>query len=35
MLSNDLHLARFSGEEDRGEPTSGWFDALEIGFLWY
>ncbi|MBI3180346.1 MAG: outer membrane beta-barrel protein [Deltaproteobacteria bacterium] len=34
-ISNDFHYARFSGDEDLGEPTAGWFNAIQVGCMWY
>lgn len=34
-ISNDFHYAKFGGDEDKGEPTAGWFDDISLGFSWY
>ena len=35
VLSNDIELATFGGDESAGEPTGGWFDALQLSCYWY
>jgi hypothetical protein len=35
VLSNDIEVSSFGGDEAAGDPTSGWFDVLHLGFYWY
>jgi hypothetical protein len=32
-VGNDFHYAAFSGDKDKGEPVSGWFDNVYLGFM--
>ena len=35
VISNDLHAAKFMGDETSGQPTEGWFNSSQLGFMWY
>lgn len=35
VLANDFHYASFGGDARRNEPTSGWFNDITLGFMWY
>ena len=35
LLSNDLHGAVLMGDESDEEPTEAWFNATQLGFMWY